>query len=123
MFICWKVSVIMPLHEQQLHLICYDIADPRRLARVYRQLTAVALPLQYSVFVAYLRPADVPDLVAQLEEIINLHEDDIRIYPLPGKPQFSRFGNVRFPDGIRLLENGKDLIGLGETLESATVKI
>ena len=113
----------MPIHKQQLHLICYDIADPRRLARVYRQLTAIALPLQYSVFAAYLRPADVPDLVTLLEEIINPHEDDIRIYPLPGKPQFTRFGNVRFPDGIRLLENGQDLIGLETMLESATLKI
>ena len=113
----------MPINKQQLHLICYDIADPRRLAKVYRRLTAVAMPLQFSVFVAYFRPADIPALLAELEELIDPKADDVRIYPLPGKPRFTRFGNVRFPDGIRLLENGQDLINLCDDLESATVKI
>lgn len=113
----------MSIHEQQLHLICYDITEPRRLARVYRQLTALAVPLQYSVFVAYMRPADVPGLVLMLEELIDLKADDVRIYPLPGKPQFTRFGNVRFPDGIRLLEHGQDLIGIETLLEKGTVTI
>lgn len=102
----------MPINNRQLHLICYDIADPRRLARIYRLLTAIAVPLQYSVFLANMRPADIPSLVAELEEIIDTSEDDIRIYPLPGRPRFERIGNVRLPEGIRLMENGQDLIGL-----------
>jgi CRISPR-associated protein Cas2 len=105
----------MAINKHQLHLICYDIADPRRLGRVHRFLTSRAIPLQYSVFLAHMRPADLPQLVIDLEEIIEASEDDVRIYSLPGEPRFERFGRACFPVGIRLLENGLDLIELDET--------
>ena len=35
-------------------LVCYDIAEPRRLARVWRAVREFGVPLQYSVFWARL---------------------------------------------------------------------
>lgn len=32
-----------------LHLVCYDIRDPKRLLRVHRFLRSQGFPLQYSV--------------------------------------------------------------------------
>ena len=33
------------------YLIGYDIADPKRLQRIYRRMTNYATPIQYSVFI------------------------------------------------------------------------
>ncbi|MFQ5660360.1 MAG: CRISPR-associated endonuclease Cas2 [Gammaproteobacteria bacterium] len=104
----------MSINKRQLHLVCYDIANPRRLGRVHRFLTSRAVPLQYSVFLANIRPADIPRLITELEEIIDPLEDDVRIYPLPGAPKIERFGNACFPEGVRILENGQDLTTPGE---------
>ena len=32
------------------YLIGYDIADPKRLQRIYRRMTKYAPPIQYSIF-------------------------------------------------------------------------
>lgn len=100
----------MAINKTQLHLVCYDIADPRRLGRVYRLLTSCATPIQYSVFVLSEMPAKLPVLIKDLEEIIDSREDDIRIYSLPWHLRIEKFGRARFPEGITLLQNGLDLI-------------
>ena len=35
-------------------LVCYDVADPRRLARTYRKMNGFGEPAQYSVFICDL---------------------------------------------------------------------
>ncbi len=49
-------------------LICYDIADPRRLRRAFRELRDAALPVQKSVFVAALTEAELERLLERLAE-------------------------------------------------------
>lgn len=99
----------MPDNEKRLQLICYDIADPDRLVRVHRYVSARAFAVQYSVFIADLKRAEVEEVVAGLEELINPWEDDVRIYPLPQKPRAVGLGRTMFPEGVIMVERGADL--------------
>jgi CRISPR-associated protein Cas2 len=55
-------------------LICYDIADAKRLRRVARLLEAHGRRVQQSVFLCRLPPPDARALREQLDE--TLHEGD-----------------------------------------------
>lgn len=85
----------------RLYLLAYDIADPRRLARIARIVSREALRIQYSVYVAELSPSRLRDLVAILREAIDLHSDDLRIYPLPARLDAVWYGRATWPDGIQ----------------------
>ncbi len=47
------------------YVIAYDITDPRRLARVHRELREAAFPVQYSVFLATLDTAAIDRLLSR----------------------------------------------------------
>jgi CRISPR-associated protein Cas2 len=102
----------MAINAPRLHLICYDIANPKRLGRVYRYLTTRATPLQYSVFVANLRRRDLSDIIREVNTRIDLGEDDVRIYPLPQSLRVAALGQSYFPEGTTLIERGIDLLNL-----------
>lgn len=62
-------------------LVCYDIRDRKRLAKVHRYVANHALPVQFSVFLIH---ADLPTVqrhLSRLALIINPKEDDVRCYP------------------------------------------
>jgi CRISPR-associated protein Cas2 len=63
-------------------LICYDIADPKRLRRAFRDLRSVALPVQKSVFVAELTEAELDRLWRRLAEYLDPAEDQLQAYAL-----------------------------------------
>lgn len=83
------------------YLLAYDIADPRRLARIARTVSREALRIQYSVYVTELAPAQLRDLVARLHEAIDPKADDLRIYPLPSRPDAVWYGHSIWPDGVQ----------------------
>ena len=85
-----------------LYLICYDIADPRRLAKVHRFLAGEALPVQYSVFAGQFTPARLREVVGNLLGMIAADEDDVRIYPLPERCEAVFLGR-RPPEGTGFL--------------------
>jgi CRISPR-associated protein Cas2 len=62
-------------------LICYDIADKKRLAKVAKSLEKVSIRIQKSIFY-YIEATvdDIKEIVKSLDEIINEKEDDVRIY-------------------------------------------
>jgi len=62
-------------------LVCYDIANAKRLAKVARVLQKVAIRIQKSQFF-YMdaKEEDINILIEQLEQIIHEKEDDVRIY-------------------------------------------
>lgn len=62
-------------------LICYDIADKKRLVKVAKSLEKEAIRIQNSVFY-YMDGSkdDIKKIVSTLEEIIDSQADDIRIY-------------------------------------------
>lgn len=64
------------------YLIAYDIADPKRLGRVWRLLKKQALPVQYSVFLFKGSEPALAALRRGIEARIHHKEDDVRIYTL-----------------------------------------
>jgi len=100
-------------HSQPIkYVIAYDIADPRRLARVHRCLRDEGLPLQYSVFNVCLTQRQLRALLIELEALIEPREDDIRVYPLPARGECRSLGCQMFPEDVMLIRGGGDLMGL-----------
>jgi CRISPR-associated protein Cas2 len=62
--------------------IAYDIADPKRLRRVERALSAVGERLHYSLFVCELTPAELGALQARLARLMEPAADIVRYTPL-----------------------------------------
>ncbi|MDQ7060891.1 MAG: CRISPR-associated endonuclease Cas2 [Sulfurimonas sp.] len=62
-------------------LICYDIADPKRLSKIAKALEKVAIRIQKSLFFYTLASQeDIVEITQTLDAILNQEEDDIRIY-------------------------------------------
>ena len=68
--------------ERSFYLLTYDIANPRRLAKVARAMEAVAERVQDSVFEAWLESAELEKLLKRIAKIINPAEDSLRVYPI-----------------------------------------
>lgn len=77
----------------QHYLLCYDIADKRRLAKVHRVVTKVMLQVQYSVYYAETMPYTIKQLAQQLEKLIDPKNDDIRIYGIESLATATRLGS------------------------------
>ena len=86
-------------HEQQW-LICYDIRQPARLAKIYRFLRQEALALQKSVFYARLTRQELDAIVAQLQQLMDETVDDIRIFPLQAGQSIRWHGRPLLPECI-----------------------
>ena len=84
------------------YIICYDIANPRRLGRIHRALKKQALAVQYSVFLFRGTDAQLQRCLDQLEALIDERYDDIRAYPLPQRGLRLVLGASALPDGIVL---------------------
>ena len=92
-------------------LIAYDITDPRRLRRVHRLVKRHGIPLQYSLFIAWLDRREVASLAAALRGMIDVRHDDVRLYALPTVGEVSTLGQQWLPAGIDLYEHGIRLFG------------
>jgi CRISPR-associated protein Cas2 len=64
------------------YLVSYDISDPKRLRRVHRKMRGFGDPLQYSVFLCPLSPAERILLLEALAEIIHHREDQVMLINL-----------------------------------------
>lgn len=102
------------MKPRQTFVIAYDIADPRRLARVHRFLVREAFPVQYSVFLGTFSPRGLNAVLEGLAAIIHPREDDVRAYPLPSRPQIESLGRPVLPDGV--IPGDGTFIGLGRAL-------
>lgn len=63
-------------------LVSYDIANPRRLARVARMMERHGIRLQYSMFVVLMTAEELAGLFEGLDTLIDSADDDIRFYPI-----------------------------------------
>jgi CRISPR-associated protein Cas2 len=111
----------MPIGTPKLHLLAYDIANPKRLTQVHHTVREWGVPLQYSVFVVYANRLGLDSLTAQLNAIIHPTEDDIRIYPLPSRIEMIHYGRQVLPEGVELVGgrlSGDRIAGLAEAAEA-----
>ena len=59
------------------YLVCYDIADDKRLRKVFRICGNFGDHLQYSVFECDLNPVEKLEMEAELSEVIAQDEDQV----------------------------------------------
>lgn len=84
------------------YIICYDIANPRRLGRIHRALKRRALPVQYSVFLFSGTDVQLQRCLDELQALMDERYDDIRAYPLPQRGLRLVLGASLLPEGIVL---------------------
>ena len=65
-----------------MYFISYDIANPKRLAKVSKTLENFGIRIQYSFFECEMEKVQLENLKRRLLEIIDKREDSLRIYPL-----------------------------------------
>lgn len=89
------------------YLVCYDIADPSRLAKVFRLLKAEGQHVQYSVFLCSLTWPALQTLKSRLNAVIDHGHDDIRLYPLPSRTVLEVLGQAELaPEGVEIMVDG-----------------
>ena len=59
------------------YLVCYDVADDKRLRRAFKVCRNFGDHLQYSIFECDLSPAERIELEEGLKKIINQDEDQV----------------------------------------------
>jgi CRISPR-associated protein Cas2 len=92
----------MSLHQTAHWLVTYDIAHPRRLARVFKHLKKEGVPMQYSVFAVEASNAKMGTLMAHLGTLIDLRQDDVRAYRLPENGWRATLGKTMLPEELWL---------------------
>lgn len=73
----------MSQHASARWLVTYDIADPKRLTRLFKFLKKQGVPLQYSVFLVEASAVKMSSLVLQMKAIVDGKADDVRAYRMP----------------------------------------
>lgn len=88
----------MSQHASARWLVTYDIADPRRLARVFKYLKKQGVPMQYSVFLVEASAMKMANLISQIAQLVNASADDVRAYRLPENIWQATLGASILPD-------------------------
>jgi CRISPR-associated protein Cas2 len=61
------------------YIVCYDIANAKRLRRVFTKMHGFGDPLQYSIFKCDLSAAELALMRGALQELINQRDDRVMI--------------------------------------------
>src|ERR1039458_7005264 len=86
------------------YLVCYDIADDKRLRKVFKTCSNFGDHLQFSVFECDLNPSEKIELESALTEIINHDEDQVIFVGLgPAEGRGDRHAGLRHPGCGRAL--------------------
>jgi CRISPR-associated protein Cas2 len=73
------------------YIVCYDIRDPKRLRRTHRTLMGYGDPLQYSVFVCDLSPAERVLMEEALRGVVKISEDSVVLIDLGPADRRARY--------------------------------
>lgn len=103
----------MAQNDTARYLVTYDIADPKRLSRLFRFLKKQGLPIQYSVFLVESSAVKIGSLMAQIAKMIHKNADDVRAYRLPENGWQVTLGASILPDDV--LPGGFDIGDQGKS--------
>lgn len=92
----------MALNAPRAWIICYDIANKKRLVRLHRFVKKFAQPVQYSVFYYEGSSAQLARRMQDIAKHIDPRDDDVRAYPIPHPAQVDTLGRGVLPDGVLL---------------------
>lgn len=87
--------------EPRVWLVCYDIANDKRLRKVYRVMRGYGDHLQYSVFRCLISELQLTQLKGKLKGVIHATEDQVMFVPLGAEEGPSASGT--FTIGVPLL--------------------
>lgn len=85
------------------YIICYDIANPKRLARVHRRAVKHAIFIQYSVYYLLGDRVKLQAMLDDLAAVIKNNEDDIRAYTIAPLSEAEQLGKPWLPDDLVLV--------------------
>jgi CRISPR-associated protein Cas2 len=75
-----------------LYLVCYDVADPRRLYRVHRFLLGYKTGGQKSFFECWLTKGELADVRRGLVEWLDLDQDRAHVFQLDPRQHIRQLG-------------------------------
>ncbi|MCF8208804.1 MAG: CRISPR-associated endonuclease Cas2 [Rhodoferax sp.] len=90
----------MGLNTSANWVFCYDIADKKRLSRIFRLLKSNGIAIQYSVFLVRANLSEINNLVSKIRTLIDTSRDDVRAYRLPSRTNLIMFGKPLFPEDM-----------------------
>lgn len=67
---------------RNVYIVCYDVADAKRLRLTYKKMRGFGDPLQYSIFRCELSPVERHSLQEALWGILNFEEDRVMVINL-----------------------------------------
>lgn len=82
---------------RQLHLACYDVASPRRLARALKLARRYATGGQKSVHELYLTDAERDTLVQDMRQLLDLSTDRFLLLRLDPRSRVHTLGRAVQP--------------------------
>lgn len=90
----------MSQHASARWLVTYDIADPKRLTRLFKFLKKQGVPVQYSVFLVEASAIKMANLIVQIAKMTDPDADDVRAYRLPENAWKVTLGASILPEGL-----------------------
>ena len=84
------------------YLVCYDIANPKRLGKVRRRAVHYATFVQYSVYYLDGEREDLERMLCEIAEVIDVSQDDVRAYCVTPLTLAIQKGKSWLPEGIYL---------------------
>ena len=91
-------------------VLCYDIADCRRLQKVQRRVSKLMVMVQYSVYYGVVSVAEMQGLIGELSRIIDVRVDDVRVYGVERLERAFQYG-ASGREGILILDGGGCILG------------
>jgi CRISPR-associated protein Cas2 len=94
--------------SRRRYVVCYDVREPVRLRRTHDVMMGYGDPLQYSVFLCDLSPAELVLLESDLRRVVKLSDDSVMIVDLGPATGIARrriraLGKGRLPEGPRAI--------------------